>query len=70
MPDESINPPTTSNKMFNPLVYYAGTKARVKFDGNFSKQEKITFSHGKIKNIYFVNEIERIVNISRKIVFN
>ena len=70
MSDESINPPTTSNKMLNPLVYSAGTKARVKFDGDFSKQDKITFNHGKIKNIYFVNEIERIVNISRKIVFD
>ena len=28
------------------------------------KQEKITFNHGKIVNIYIVYEIEKSVNIS------
>ena len=41
-----------------------GTKARVKFNGDCLKQEKITFNHGKILNIYIVYEIERSVNIS------
>ena len=41
-----------------------GTKARVKFNGDCLKQEKITFNHGKIVNIYIVYEIERSVNIS------
>ena len=62
--DQSIKPPTTSNKMLNPLVDYVGTKARVKFNGDCLKQEKITFNHGKIVNIYIVYEIERSVNIS------
>ena len=31
--DESIKPPTTSNKMLNLSVDYVGTTARVKFNG-------------------------------------
>ena len=42
---------------------YVGTKIRVKFRGDCLKQEKITFNHGKIVNIYIVYEIERSVNI-------
>ena len=64
MSDESIKSPTTSNKILNPSLYYVGTKIRVKFNGDCLKQEKITFNHGKIVNIYIVYEIERSVNIS------
>ena len=62
--DESIKRPSTSNKMLNPSLDYVGTKARVKFNGAFLKQEKITFNHRKIVKIYIVYEIEKIVNIS------
>ena len=62
--DESIEPPTTSNKILNPSLDYVGTKIRVKFNGDCLKQEKITFNHGKIVNINIVYEIERSVNIS------
>ena len=48
---ESIKPPTTSNKILNPSVDYVGTKARVKFNGDCLKQEKITFNSGKVVNI-------------------
>ena len=64
MPDESIKPPTTNNKMLNPSLDFAGTKARVKFRGDCLKQENITFNHVKIVNIYIVYEIEKSVNIS------
>ena len=64
MSNENIKPPTTSNKTLNPSVDYVGTKKRVKFNGDCLKQEKITFNHGKIVNIYIVYEIERSVNIS------
>ena len=43
---------------------YVGTEIRVKFSGDCLKQEKITFNHGKIVNIYIVYEIERSVNMS------
>ena len=62
--DESIKPPITSNKVLNPLLDYVDTKIRVKFRGDCLKQEKVTFNHGKIVNIYIVYEIERSVNIS------
>ena len=50
--------------MFNPSLDYVGTKTIVKVNGDCSKQDKITFDHGKIVNIYNVYEIERSVNIS------
>ena len=62
--DESIKPPSTSNKMLNPSVNYVGTKARVKFNGNCLKKEKNSFDHGKIVNIYTVYEVEKNVDIS------
>ena len=53
LPDESIKPPTTSNKFLNPsfLILHVDTKSRVKSNGDCLKQEKITFNHGKIVNI-------------------
>ena len=35
--DESIKPPSTSNKMLNPSLNYVGTKARVEFKGDCLK---------------------------------
>ena len=43
--DESIKPPSTSNKILNPSVNYVGTKARVKFNGDCLKQDKISFDN-------------------------
>ena len=64
MSDECIKLPSTSNKMVNPSLDYVRPKARVKFNGDCLIQEKITFNHGNIGNIYTVYEIERSVNIS------
>ena len=64
MSDESIKPPTTSNKMLNPSLDYVGTKTRAKFNGDCLKQEKNTFNQIKTVKIYIVYEIERSVNIS------
>ena len=64
MSDESIKPPSTSNKMLNHSVNYVDTKARVKFKGDCLKQEKISFDQGKIVNIYIIYEIDRYVDIS------
>ena len=61
---ESIKPAATSNRTLNPSLNYVGTKARVKFSGDCLKQDKITYNHGKIVNIYTVYEIEESVNIS------
>ena len=61
---ESIKPLTTSNNEFNPILDYSGTKTRVWFDGCCLKQDKVTFNHGKIGNIYIVYKIIRIANIN------
>ena len=62
--DGSIKPPSTSNKILNPLLDHVGTKVRVKFNGDCLEEEKMTFNHGKIVNMYIVYEIKRNVNIS------
>ena len=62
--DQSIKAPTTPNKILNPSLDYVGSKIRVKFSGDCLKQERLTFNHGKIVNIYIVYEIEKSVNIS------
>ena len=54
---ESIMPSPVSNNLFNPLLSYSGTKARVKFNRNCLKQSKISYTHGKIVNIYIVYEL-------------
>ena len=48
--DESIKPSSTSNEMLNPSVDYVGTKARVKFNEDCLKQDKISFDYGKKVN--------------------
>ena len=63
MSNESIKPPSTSNKMLNPSVHYVGIKERVKFNGDCWKQDKVSFDQGKIVNIYMVYEIEGSVDI-------
>ena len=64
MPHESIKAPTTSNKLLDPSLDFVGTKARLRFSRDCLRQEKITFNHGKIVNIYIAYEIEKSVNIS------
>ena len=46
--DESIKHPSSSNKTLNPSVDYLDTKARVKFNGDCLKKDKISFDHGKV----------------------
>ena len=53
--DENITAPTTS---------YPGNKTRVEFKGSCLKQDKITCTHGNIRNIYIVYEISKSFNIS------
>ena len=51
---ENIDPPTTS--LF-PSINYVGNKIRVKFTGSCLKQPKISYTHGKVVNIYIVYEL-------------
>ena len=54
---ESIKPPTTSDNSLTPALNYYGTKTRVKFTGSSLKQSKISYTHGKVVNIYIVYEL-------------
>ena len=51
--NESITPPSAPN-FLNPSLNYLDTKIRVRFSGSCLKQDKITYTHGKIVNIYTV----------------
>ena len=52
--------PTTSNYSPNLQLSYPGTKTRLEFRGSCLKQDKITFNHGKVVNIYIVYELDKI----------
>ena len=64
MSDENITAPNTSNYNFNPQLSFFDTKTKVEFKGSCLKQDKITYDHGKVVNIYIVYEISRNSNIS------
>ena len=56
--NERIKPNPVSNSIINPsLIKYLDTKIRVKFNGNCLKQDKITYTHAKVVNIYIVYKI-------------
>ena len=59
MSNESIKPPFATNNFLTPSLNYVGTKIRVKFSGSCLKQDKVTYTHGKIVNIYIVYEINK-----------
>ena len=63
MSDERINSITASNYSVTPFLVYYGTKTRVEFSGSYLKQDKVTFNHGKVVNIYIVYEIRKRLNI-------
>ena len=54
MSSESFKTISTSDNRRNPTLNYYGTKIRVKFTGDCLKQQKITYKHGKVVNIYIV----------------
>ena len=55
--NESIKPPTTSNNSLTPELNYYGTKTRVNFIRSCLKQSRISYTHGKVVNIYIVYEL-------------
>ena len=60
MSDERINTP---NHSITPNLNY-DTYTRVEFNESCLKQDKVTFNHVKIINIYIVYEISKSINIS------
>ena len=55
--DESIKSSVASNKSLGPTLNSINTKLQAKFDSSCLKQDKVTFTHKKVVNIYIVNEI-------------
>ena len=62
--NESIKPSSTFNKMLNFSLDYVVTNEKVKFNGDYLKQQKVTFNHGKIVNIYIDWKIDDYHNVS------
>ena len=62
--DERLNSNTASNYSITPELSFYCTKTRVEFNGTCLKQDKVTYSHGTIVNIYVVCEISKNYNIS------
>ena len=54
MSDEIIKPAATSNYNLAPELSYFINKIKVKFNGSCLKQDKITYTHGTIVNIYTI----------------
>ena len=52
--NESIKPLITSDNSLTPIINYYGPKIKVSFYMSCLIQDKVTFNHGKIVNIYIV----------------
>ena len=55
--DETIKPPVTSDNSLNPLIGYVNDKIRLKFNGSCLKQPKLSYTHGKVINVYIDYEL-------------
>ena len=57
--DESIKSPSASHNFLNASLNYLVAKITVRFSGSFLKQDKITYTHGTVVNIYIVYETNK-----------
>ena len=62
--DESIKSHSEPHNFRNYSLNYFGTKIRIWLNGGCLKQDDITYTHGKIVNIYIVYEINKNNNTS------
>ena len=58
---KTIKPPSMSDNSLTPAVSYYGTKTIVKFIGNCLKQPKMSYPHGAIVNILFMNWVLQVL---------
>ena len=63
--DERISSIKTPSHSITPNLDCYETKTRVEFDRSCLKQDKVTFNHRKVVNIYIVYEINKTANISK-----
>ena len=59
--DESIKSPSAPNNILDPSLDYLSSKITVKFNGSCLNQDKITYAHKTIVNIYIIYEIIKII---------
>ena len=52
----TTSPLTTSDYNLIPTLSYSGTKRKLKFTGSYLKQDQISYTHGKVVNVYIVYE--------------
>ena len=64
MANENITAPNTSDYKLNREFRLFGNKAKGELNGSCFKQDKTTYDHVKILNIYIVYEISKNINIS------
>ena len=62
--DERLDSITASIYKITPELSFYGTKTKVEFNGSCLKQDKVTYNHGTIVNIYIVYEISKNYSIS------
>ena len=67
---ESIKPPTTSDNSLTLVLNYYGNKIRAKFTGSCLKQPNISYTYGKVVNIYIVYELNKIYTKATPTVVN
>ena len=53
----TTSPLTASDYNLIPTLSYSGTKTKLKFTGSYLKQDQISYTHGKVVNIYIVYEL-------------
>ena len=63
MSNKFIKPIATPNNRLNPELIYVATKTRVYSKGSCLKQDKITYTHGKMVNIYIVYNLIPTLNV-------
>ena len=64
MSDERLDSITASDYKITPELSFYGIKTRVEFSGSCLKQDKVTYNHEAIVNIYIVYEIIKNYSIS------
>ena len=62
--DDIFDSITASNYKITPKLRFYGTKTKIESNGNCLKQDKVTYNHGKVVNIYIVYEISQNYSIS------
>ena len=57
LPEErNTNPATSGNSFVSKLTYASNWKIRVKFQENYLKQDKVSFTQSNVVNVFVIHE--------------